>query len=150
MPIVSVVRAAPYDHARDGRGRVPLEGSWPARRSAPVPRGNRRRTSENHDRDEDEHEADGHDGAAKARRLGDRDDEREDRPCGDVVDGGHVRGRAAERRLRQSPPPCRMRARTGKAVILIEMPMKSANGMNVAPAAARSVKRKYARLTPSR
>jgi hypothetical protein len=45
---------------------------------------------------------------------------------------------------------CRMRARTGKAVMLIEMPMKSANGVNVAPAAARSVKTKYARLTPSR
>ena len=44
----------------------------------------------------------------------------------------------------------RMRASTGNAVMLIEMPMNSAKAVNEAPAAARSLKRNQASTTPSR
>ena len=48
------------------------------------------------------------------------------------------------------PRSSRMRASTGKAVMLIEMPMKSANGRKVVPGAARLGKSQSALRTPSR
>src|SRR5262249_35420569 len=43
---------------------------------------------------------------------------------------------------------CSMRASTGNAVMLIEIPMNNANAMNVAPGAARCVYKNHARTTP--
>ncbi len=48
------------------------------------------------------------------------------------------------------PRSCRMRASTGKAVMLIEMPMNRAKDTNEVPGAASLLNRKYASSTPSR
>src|SRR5437660_968653 len=45
---------------------------------------------------------------------------------------------------------CKMRARTGNAVMLIEIPMNKANAVNVAPGAARDVYRNHASATPKK
>ena len=56
-----------------------------------------------------------------------RDDEGEQAPRGDVVDGGAGDGDGADARLRSRSRSTRMRARTGNAVTDIAAPMKSAN-----------------------
>jgi hypothetical protein len=51
-------------------------------------------------------------------------------------------------KVRDIPLSRRIRARTGKAVMLMEMPMNKANGVNVVPAPASSLNKKYASKTP--
>ena len=128
MPIASVVSGRDQ-HARRARRPSTPASAAPVARSPQQP-GDERPHHDEHDGDEAERSAARPASAPPARRLRDADDERQQAPGRDVVDGGARQRERAEVGRASCRRSVRMRASTGNAVIDIATPRNSAKLVN--------------------